>query len=197
MKKLIYILPLLALLFSCKNKGEEDAYADWTVQNQLYINNISLKAMTGEDGWLRYLSYSLSQAYGIVNPNDNNAYAYVQILKEGEGTYRPLYNDTVSAHFICQTIPHSTNLSGAIVAQSYQGSTVNELTDVPRDFAISDNASTTPGLSTALMHMHEGDSARIVVPFSLAYGTTGSTVLGIRPYSTLIYTMKIVEIKRY
>lgn len=195
MKRLIYILPLLALLFSCKNKGEENAYADWDVRNQQYTDSIANLAKSGTEGWTRHLSYHLAPQFAVNNPDNNNVYAYVQILKAGTGTYLPLFNDTVSAHYILQTVPHSTNPAGAVVERTFQGSTINELTDVPRTLEV--NTSLIYGMSTALMHLHAGDSARIVLPAQLSYGTAGNTAGGIRANSTLIYTLKVMDIKRY
>ena len=50
------------------------------------------------------------------------------------------------------------------------------------------------GFWSMLTNMHVGDSVTCVIPMNAAYGTTGSSV---RPYSTLIYNMKLQAISAY
>lgn len=194
-KKLIYILPLLALLFSCKNKGEEDVYADWDAKNQQYVDSIANLAKSGTEGWTRHLSYHLAPQYADNNPNDNNVYAYVQILKTGTSTVQPLFNDTVFAHYILQTVPHRTDRNGAVIERTFSGNEINTQTDVSRSLSV--NTNLIHGMTTALLHMHVGDSARIVLPSQLSYGSAGNTNGGIRANSTLIYTLKVMSVRRY
>lgn len=52
-----------------------------------------------------------------------------------------------------------------------------------------------PGWQIALMNMHVGDSVEIVIPYNLAYGSSGSGV--IKPYSTLLFNLKLVDIPFY
>lgn len=49
------------------------------------------------------------------------------------------------------------------------------------------------GWTIALLDMRVGDSARIVIPNNLAYGSSGSGTL-IPPYSTLVFDVKLVDI---
>lgn len=196
MKKLIYILPLLAILFSCKNKEEESEYKDWGARNQAYVDSIANLAKNGADGWQRHLSYTLTQGYADENPNDNNAYAYVQMLKSGSGTYRPKTNDTVYVHMIGKTIPQESYSTGRVFTQTYSG-TIDLETNVPRKFRVNDNSNSNIGLSTAIMHMHVGDSCNIIVPYPIGYGTAGNSSLGVRESSTLIYTLKLMDVRRY
>lgn len=55
--------------------------------------------------------------------------------------------------------------------------------------------SNVPGFWTALTHMHVGDSVTVVVPWKAGYGTVGTT--GIKPFSTLIFSIKLKEITAY
>lgn len=45
------------------------------------------------------------------------------------------------------------------------------------------------------MNMRVGDSARIVIPYNLGYGSSNSGV--IKPYSTLVFDLKLVDIPYY
>lgn len=51
------------------------------------------------------------------------------------------------------------------------------------------------GMWIAMTTMHVGDSATIVIPYPSAYGSNNSAK--IKPYSTLIFDMKIKRIKAY
>ncbi|MCI8998853.1 MAG: hypothetical protein HFJ95_07660 [Muribaculaceae bacterium] len=51
------------------------------------------------------------------------------------------------------------------------------------------------GWQIALVNMHVGDSVEIVLPYNMGYGTTQSGI--IKPYSTLIFNLKLVDIPYY
>lgn len=52
------------------------------------------------------------------------------------------------------------------------------------------------GVQIALMDMHVGDSARVVIPYNLGYGGV-TTYTGIPPYSTLVFDIKLTDIPYY
>lgn len=51
-----------------------------------------------------------------------------------------------------------------------------------------------PGFTEALLHMPVGSEWEVVIPQELAYGENGSS--GIEPYSTLIFTIKLLGIEK-
>ena len=51
------------------------------------------------------------------------------------------------------------------------------------------------GWKIALVNMRVGDSVRVVIPYKLGYGASGSGA--IPPYSTLVFDMKLVDIPYY
>lgn len=51
------------------------------------------------------------------------------------------------------------------------------------------------GWTIALQDMRVGDSARVVIPYSQGYGSSGSG--SIPPYSTLVFDIKLVDIPYY
>ena len=53
---------------------------------------------------------------------------------------------------------------------------------------------TVAGFWTMLTNMHVGDSVTCIIPSNAGYGATGSSI---RPYSTLIFNMKLKAIKAY
>lgn len=50
------------------------------------------------------------------------------------------------------------------------------------------------GLDEAILHLHEGDVAKVIIPSHLGYGLQGDHK-SIPPYATLIYTLKIIAVK--
>lgn len=50
------------------------------------------------------------------------------------------------------------------------------------------------GLDEAILHLHEGDVAKVIIPSHLGYGLQGDQK-SIPPYATLIYTLKIIAVK--
>ena len=48
------------------------------------------------------------------------------------------------------------------------------------------------GLDEAMMYLHRGDVAKLIIPFHLAYGLHGDDDK-IPEYSTLVYTIKIID----
>ena len=51
------------------------------------------------------------------------------------------------------------------------------------------------GWAIAVPHMHIGDSCRVLIPYSVGYGTTASG--DIKPFSTLKFDIKLVGIPAY
>lgn len=50
------------------------------------------------------------------------------------------------------------------------------------------------GLDEAILHLHNGDVAKVIVPSHLGFGLQGDHK-SIPPRATLIYTLKIIEVK--
>lgn len=50
------------------------------------------------------------------------------------------------------------------------------------------------GLDEAILHLHEGDVAKVIIPSHLGYGMQGDQK-SIPPRATLIYTLKIIAVK--
>jgi len=48
------------------------------------------------------------------------------------------------------------------------------------------------GLEEAMLHLHEGDKAKIIIPYHLGYGLHGDDNK-IPEYATLVYTIKLID----
>lgn len=203
MKKLLYILILfsfnfsLFILTSCSEKEEVGEYDDWQQRNAAFIDSIAKVCDKNADGkWERICSFNLNDSIEALAPN-NMHYIYVHKLEDGNGSYKPLYNDSVRAHYLGRLIPSSSYSEGKIFDKSYSTYKLNELTDVPTLFGV--NAGTNAlvyGFSTALMHMKEGDNWRVYIPSYLGYGSSESSST-IPAYSTLIFDIKLARIYKY
>ena len=196
MKRLFYILPILAtllFLMSCSENEEAGEYDNWQARNQQYVDSIAQLANSGRNGWSKMVAFNLVDSVESLNPN-NNHYIYIQKLEQGTGETRPLYTDSVRVHYMGRLIPSPSYPQGHIFGKSYSTYEFNEATDVPALMAVNENII---GFSTALMHMVEGDRWKIVIPYYLGYGELTSTITGIPGYSALTFDVKLARIYKY
>lgn len=187
------LLALLLTFASCKEQEDAGAFDNWQQRNDLFIDSIAQVCRTNADGrWAAYRAFNL----GISSTEDSNTqhYVYVHRLTDGDGDYNPLYTDSVRVHYSGRLIPNSTYSQGYIFNKSYYGTVLDETIDVPALMGVSGTIS---GFSTALMHMVQGDTWRIYVPYYLGYGATEQSSAKIPAYSTLIFDIKLARIYRY
>ncbi len=92
----------------------------------------------------------------------------------------PMDNSTVKVVYDCYYV------DGNILDASWRTNADSLYTCKPSDNIV--------GFWTMLTNMHVGDSVTCVIPTNAAYGASGS---GTRPYSTLIYHMKLKAISAY
>ncbi|MGB0887091.1 MAG: FKBP-type peptidyl-prolyl cis-trans isomerase [Vicingaceae bacterium] len=52
------------------------------------------------------------------------------------------------------------------------------------------------GLEGVLISMYEGEKSKIIIPSQLAFGEEGSTTLIVPPFTTVIYELEILKIKK-
>ena len=194
MKRIIYILTLLAFLFvSCSEKEETGEYDNWQARNQHYVDSIAALANAGTDGWSKLLAFNLVESEN--NPYlDNNHYVYIQKLEAGTGTRQPEYNDSIRVHYLGRLIPSTSYSQGFVFGKTYNTYNLNEETDVPVIMGINNNV---VGFVTAIMHMVEGDRWKIVVPYSLGYGEEDYVTASIPGHSTLIFDVKLARLYKY
>ena len=193
-KALTVPLALLTLLLAaCAESEAEGEFDNWKEINDAYIDSIAAVARENADGsWTIYKTYNIGDNTGL--DGDNKLYIYVQVLEEGDGTYSPLYNDSVRVHYSGRILPSASYPLGYQFGKSYNGSTLDTETDVPSLLAVSENV---PGFATALMYMVEGDRWRIIIPYYLAYGDETNSSSTIPAYSTLIFDAILAKIYRY
>lgn len=192
-KKILFALSFVFTLIglsSCSENQEENEYENWQAKNEHYIDSLCSVARAGQGRWEMIRAYNLSDSIG--DKDKNIYYIYVQKLRDGEGTMRPEFRDSVRVHYRGHLLPSKSYASGYMFEKSYNGAELDEATDVPKLFGVN---GVLVGFSTALMHMVEGDRWRVVIPYYLGYGTGASGK--IPGYSTLIYDMELAKIYKY
>lgn len=196
MKKILYILPMLILLFlsSCSENNEVGEYDNWPARNQHYVDSIAALADAGMYGWTKIIAYNLITREERPDLT-NNHYIYVQKMEEGTGERHPEQNDSVRAHYMGRLIPSASYAQGNVFDKSYSTYAFNEETDVPKLMPASNNMIT--GFATALMNMVEGDRWKVVIPYYLGYNPSVNPSSLVPNYSTLVFDIKLVKIYRY
>lgn len=190
LKLLFGLLLMLCAVVSCRESEEVSEFENWEVRNVQYIDSIAEVARTNADGsWKIFLATGLDEN----REWSNDYYVYCQVLQAGDGTSHPMYTDSVLVNYSGRLIPTDGNSSGYVFDASYDGE-LNPAFDVPVKFSL---AGTVHGFSTAIQHMVDGttrtngDIWRIYIPYTLGYGTPGSS--SIPAYSTLIFDVNLVD----
>lgn len=200
MKKSIFWL--MGLLFSVslavtsceETDGVVDPYFNWQERNELYIDSIARVAnanLGNEVGqWKAVHTYKFNPPINDLNP-DVRDYVYCRILEKGTGTVKPLFTDTVAAHYRGQLIPLYDGQK-VVFDQSFQGELKEDLA-VPVTFGVWDGVGgVIEGWSSVLQQMVEGDRWEVHIPYQLGYGIYGRDE--IPGYSALVFDMQLVKI---
>ena len=200
MKKSIFWL--MGLLFSVslavtsceETDGVVDPYFNWQERNELYIDSIARVAnanLGNEVGqWKAVHTYKFNPPINDLNP-DVRDYVYCRILEKGTGTVKPLYSDSVAAHYRGQLIPLYDGQK-VVFDQSFQGELKEDLA-VPVTFGLWEGVGgVIEGWSTALPQMVEGDRWEVHIPYQLGYGIYGRDE--IPGYSALVFDIQLVKI---
>ena len=200
MKKSIFWL--MGLLFSVslavtsceETDGVVDPYFNWQERNELYIDSIARVAnanLGNEVGqWKAVHTYKFNPPINDLNP-DVRDYVYCRILEKGTGMVKPLFTDTVAAHYRGQLIPLYDGQK-VVFDQSFQGELKEDLA-VPVTFGVWDGVGgVIEGWSSVLQQMVEGDRWEVHIPYQLGYGIYGRNE--IPGYSALVFDMQLVKI---
>ncbi|MGI6242717.1 MAG: FKBP-type peptidyl-prolyl cis-trans isomerase [Prevotella sp.] len=180
-----YLLPFM-LFTSCSESSDEvEEFADWENFNQKKWNSIFSQAQervsAGDTSWKIIRSWNYEDAH----PAENTSNIVVHVLNEGTGTGCPLYTDSVLVHYTGRLM-ESPSYPDGYQFDSSMGSSTSTETAVPAQFLVS---SLTDGFATAVQNMHIGDEWEVYIPWTLGYGSVGTTM--IPAYSVLVFTIKL------
>ncbi|MDE5645774.1 MAG: FKBP-type peptidyl-prolyl cis-trans isomerase [Muribaculaceae bacterium] len=154
-------------LSSCL-KGEAETYEEWREQNNAYLAAIDTKEYE-----LVVPDWAPQNSVYIKWHNDRSLTADNLV---------PMSNSTVELKYELEDI------EGTKIQDSYSATTGDSL-------YVTQPNQTVVGFWIALTTMHVGDSATLIIPYPSGYGS-GQTA-SIKPYSNLIYRVKIKGIKAF
>ncbi len=177
------LLPLLAFvaLASCSESDEVSEYADWANKNSAYITSIANEAKNSSTGeWKRILAVGLDPD---VEWSDEY-YVYCKVLASGTGDETPMSSDVVWVNYSGKLI------DGYVFDATYSGELDPEY-ETPMMLNLDECV---PGFSAAVQQMVKGDIWEVTIPADLGYGANDYS--HIRPYSTLIFTINLVDFAR-
>lgn len=171
--QILFGLMIILLAASC-NKDESvwEKYKDWRNANNDFFNSKSYATTPNGQGF----------EYEHITPDwDKGSFILMKRFKDGpDQTKVPLYTSTVDVMY-----------KGML----YDGTGFDSTylyTDSITTFRCS---STVLGFAIALTNMAVGDSCEVIIPQYLAYGAQESGK--IKPYSTLVFGIKLVGIPGY
>lgn len=183
MKKLLWILTfgfLGAAVGACgddDNSINLDKYQDWKEQNEAWLEQ--MEAKKNPDG-----SPYFEKVVPAWNPGAYILMHYFNDRAQTADNLSPLYTSTVDVRYIgydCNDEPFdSSSIDNSYGRLGIRRFAVNGLIQ---------------GWSIALMDMHVGDTAEIIIPYEIAYGTSSSGTLA--PYSSLRFNLRLDDIYKY
>ena len=184
MKKLFFTASmaiLVAAALSSCNHDDNDIklsdYDDWRAENDQWLQQIQSRKNPDGSPYYRTL-------IPIWNPEAFVLIHYFNDRLETAGNLTPLYTSTVNVRYIGYDIKGEAFDSSTLV-------TTDGVAGVAQ-FACNQ---VIQGWSIAMEDMRVGDTAEVVVPYGVGYGTNYSS--SIKPYSNLVFNIRLVDIANY
>ena len=184
MLKTILLLPAMAIaamampLASCNDDDSDnswDKYKEWRELNDAFFKEQQFKMVDGKNYY-----QTLTPAW---NTGAQILIRYLNDRSKTEGNLSPLLNSTVDVKYIGRLyngVAFDSSYTKTANGDSIYRTSVNALIS---------------GWTIALQEMRVGDSVQVVIPYDLAYGNQAAGT--IRPYSTLVFDIKLVDIPFY
>lgn len=179
------------LLGSCSESDNTvEEFPDWKNTNVNYWDKLyaetQAKVTTGDASWKTFKSYSIEDS--LQSPNTD--YIIVNVLTAGKGSGCPIYSDSVRVRYTGQLLPSTSYPQGYVFDTTNKNGATDATAGVV-DMKISD---LTAGFATALQRMHIGDQWDVYIPWTLAYGESGSS--SIPGYSVLKFKIQLLAYAR-
>lgn len=177
MKKLLFLpvaIFILTLASCIKDKTED--YTEWQQQNTEYVQNCAdRRNPDGTALFTRLAPDWAPEAFCLVKWENDRSLT--------EKNLSPLSNSLTNVKYDVELI------DGTKVSDSYSSTTYGDsiYQSRPNQNII--------GFWNCLTNMHVGDSVTCVIPAVSGYGSTAHS--GVKPYSTLVYHIKLVSIPAY
>ena len=179
------------LLGSCSESDNTvEEFPDWKNTNVNYWDKLYAETQAnvtaGDASWKAFKSYSIEDS--LQSPNTD--YIIVNVLTAGKGSGCPIYSDSVRVRYTGQLLPSTSYPQGYVFDTTNKNGATDATAGVV-DMKISD---LTAGFATALQRMHIGDQWDVYIPWTLAYGESGSS--SIPGYSVLKFKIQLLAYAR-
>ncbi|MCM1076154.1 MAG: FKBP-type peptidyl-prolyl cis-trans isomerase [Bacteroides sp.] len=162
---------------SCDDDNNNwDNYSEWREANEAYFDE---QKFMMEDGANVY--QSVTPAW---NPSATILMRYLNDRSKTVGNLSPMLTSTVYVKYIGRLY------NGLAFDSSY-----TQTASYGDSLFMTTPGEVIQGWTIALTNMRVGDSARVIIPYKLGYGVSGSGA--IPPYSTLEFDIKLVDIPYY
>lgn len=177
-KSVLLVCAVSMSFISCdKDDNVWDDYKTWRIANEEFFDE--KRFLIEPDGRNKYETLTPSW-----NTSAHILIRYLNDRSKTVGNLSPMLTSTVDVKYIGRLYNGVPFDSSYRMTASYGDSLFRTK---PSDVI--------QGWTIALLNMRVGDSAEIVIPYNLAYGSSGSGV--IKPYSTLVFNVKLADIPFY
>lgn len=161
-------------LASCLG-GDEPDYTEWRQQNEAFFAAKEAETKDGTPVYSRIVPSWAPSAYSLIKWENDRAATQKNLV--------PLDNS------LCKVKYHVDDIDGNRIDDSYASTTYGDSI-----YQCRPNQNII-GFWSALTQMHVGDSVTCIMPAIAGYGENGYGK--IKPYTTLIYSIKLVSIPAY
>ncbi len=174
MKKILLLLPVFAFLLSSCLKDDENLteYTEWKNKNDEYMTKMENLTENGEKVYTKVVPSWATLDYVLIKWHNDRSLT--------ENNLVPMSTSTVNIKYEMEDI------EGNALGNSYS-STDSIYQSCPNQNIV--------GMWAAMTSLHVGDSVTIIIPAMSAYGSSSRG--SIKPYSALIYHMKMKSIPSY
>lgn len=176
MKKFLYIIPLVSLMFTgCIDSEDEPDYTEWKKQNEEYVTKMENLMENGEKVYTKIVPAWAPSDFVLIKWHNDRSLT--------EKNLKPLSNSTVNIKYEMEDI------NGTYLGDSYSMTTYGDsiYQSMPNENIV--------GMWAAMTEMHVGDSVTLVIPAGSAYGSASRSP--IEPFSALVYHVKMKGVPRY
>lgn len=176
MRKLLLFIPLLAIILTgCLGDDNNDFYSDWKKQNDDYLANLENEVNSGQSEYTRIVPDWAPQNSVYVKWHNDRSLTSKNLS--------PLSNSTVDITYAME------NIEGKDLGDSFSATTWGD------SIYRSQPNKNIAGMWIAMLNMHVGDSVTMIIPYLSGYGAR--QIGTIKPYSNLIYHVKMKAIPKY
>lgn len=167
---LLMAAPVFTACSDDDTKTTWEQYADWRNDNEAWIK----QQLERKDAQGKPLFTTFTPSYA---PGYTIHYRFIGDPAENAGNLQPYYTSSVSVNY---------------TVHLYDGTLVDSAANYTTPL---NSSGLIAGWPIAIQQMHCGDSIEAILPYNVAYGSTGTS--GVRPYSALRFNIRLVDIPAY